>query len=50
VFCPECISTTALVAASVVSTGGGVIAVKLARVTDFFRKFPKLFKSKEKSS
>lgn len=49
--CPECISTTALAVTGIVSTGGaGALLAKFVRAKSFFRKFPKLFRSKEKSS
>ena len=50
-FCPECISNAALTVTGVVSTGGaGALLARLLRAKSFFRKFPKLFRSKEKSS
>jgi hypothetical protein len=50
-FCPECISSAALIATGVVSTGGaGALVLKFLRVKTFFSKFPLFFKSKEKSS
>ena len=56
-FCPACISSTALVATGIVSTGGaGALLAKLLRAKNLFSKFPKLLQSpkfsqsKEKSS
>lgn len=50
-FCPECISTTALAVTGIVSTGGaGALLAKFVRAKNFFRKFSQFFKSKEKSS
>ena len=50
-FCPECISSTALIATGVVSSGGaGALVLKFLRAKIFFSKFSKLLKSKEKSS
>ena len=50
-FCPACISNTALAVTGVVSTGGaGALLARLLRAKNFFRKFPKFFQSKEKSS
>lgn len=50
-FCPACISSTALVATGIVSGGGaGALLAKLLRAKNFLSKFPKFFQSKEKSS
>lgn len=50
-FCPECISSMALAATGIVSTGGAsALVLRFPRVKAFFSKFSLFSKFKEKPS